>query len=79
MQRGAFAEAEEALGRALAIDPRSAATHKAMGVLLAESLGRRAEGVEHIRQALALDPRINDGERMRQMVDAYDKEQARAR
>jgi O-antigen ligase/Tfp pilus assembly protein PilF len=79
MQRGAFAEAEEGLGKALAIDPTSAVTHKVMGVLLAESLARRAEGVEHLRQALVLDPRISDSERMRQMVEAYDKEQARTR
>jgi len=76
MQHGAFAEAEDALGRALAIDPQSAATHKVLGVLLAESLGRRREGVEHLRQALALEPTIKDSERMRQMVESFDREQA---
>lgn len=79
MQRGAFAEAEEALGKALAIDPQSAATHKVLGVLLAESLGRRREGVEHLRQALALEPGIKDSERMRQMVESFDREQGRTR
>ncbi len=79
MQSGAFAEAEQALGMALAVDPWSAATHKALGVLLAESLGRRREGVEHLRQALTLDPRIKDGERMRQIIAAYEKEQVPAR
>ena len=77
MQRGAFAEAEQALGEALVIDPHSAATHKVLGVLLAESLGRRREGVEHLRQALALDPGIKDSDRMRQMVESFDRDQGR--
>ena len=77
MKNKSFAEAERALVRALALDPRSAATHKALGILLVTGLGRRAEGVEQLRTALGLDPAIQDHDQMRQLVDAYDREQAR--
>jgi len=70
IQQGAYGQAEEALGRAIALNPGSAPAHKALGVLLVDVLGRRDEGLPHLRKALELDPGIKDHERMQKIVDA---------
>jgi hypothetical protein len=39
-------------------------------VLLIDVLGRRDEGLPHLRKALELDPGIKDHERMQKILDA---------
>jgi tetratricopeptide (TPR) repeat protein len=53
---------------ALAVDPGSALAHKAVGVLLIERLGRIAEGREHVRRALEIDPGLPDAARLRTLL-----------
>lgn len=69
LQAGLSEEALHALGRALEEDPSRAVSHKALGVVLFEVLGRREEGVPHLRRALALDPADRDAPRIRQLLD----------
>lgn len=68
LQAGEYKEAREALERAIALQPDLAQAHKALGVLLAEVLGRKAEGIPHLRKALELDPEISDAERIRTIL-----------
>ncbi|HVR71160.1 MAG TPA: O-antigen ligase family protein [Vicinamibacteria bacterium] len=69
LQAGLPEEAVHALRRALEEDPTRAASHKALGVVLFEVLGRRAEGEPHLRRALELDPSDRDAPRIRQLLD----------
>lgn len=69
LQAGLHEEAVHALGRALQEDPSRSASHKALGVVLFEVLGRRAAGEPHLRRALELDPNDRDAPRIRQLLD----------
>jgi tetratricopeptide (TPR) repeat protein len=69
LQAGLHEEAVHALGRAVEEDPARATSHKALGVVLFEVLGRRAEGEPHLRRALALAPTDRDAPRIRQLLD----------
>jgi O-antigen ligase/tetratricopeptide (TPR) repeat protein len=68
LQAGFPEEAVHALGRAVQQDPSRAASHKALGVVLFEVLGRRAEGEPHLRRALLLDPAGRDAARIRALL-----------
>ncbi len=63
-------EAVHALQRAIEEDPSRSASHKALGVVLYEVLGRRAEGRPHLVRALELDPADRDAPRIRQLLAA---------
>jgi tetratricopeptide (TPR) repeat protein len=68
LQAGLPEEAAQALSRAVEVDPSRSASHKALGVVLFEVLGRRDEGAPHLRRALALDPTDRDAPRIRQLL-----------
>jgi len=68
LQAGLHEEAVHALGRALQEDPSRSASHKALGVVLFEVLGRRAAGEPHLRRALELNPNDRDAPRIRQLL-----------
>lgn len=70
LQAGLHEEAVHALRRATEEDPARAASHKALGVVLFEVLGRREEGRPHLRRALELDPTDGDAPRIRQLLAA---------
>jgi Flp pilus assembly protein TadD len=55
-RRGRLAEAESALREAIRVQPREAAAHFNLGLLLAET-GRSDDAVAALRRALELDPR----------------------
>lgn len=68
LQARDLAEAETSLQAALRIRPDMADAHKALGVLLVEALGRRGEGIEHLKEALRSAPGDRDAERMRALI-----------
>jgi Flp pilus assembly protein TadD len=70
LQAGLREEAVHALQRAVEEDPARAVSHKALGVVLYEMLGRREEGRPHLRRALELDPGDRDAPRIRQLLGA---------
>jgi O-antigen ligase/tetratricopeptide (TPR) repeat protein len=70
LREGRHDEAVHALQRAIEEDPSRSASHKALGVVLYEVLGRRAEGRPHLVRALELDPADRDAPRIRQLLAA---------
>jgi tetratricopeptide (TPR) repeat protein/O-antigen ligase len=69
LRAGRHDEALLAFRRTLAVRPDRAVTHKALGVLLYEVLGRREEGAQHFRRALELAPADRDAPRMRALLE----------
>jgi len=72
---GARDEAVQAAEAALRLDPGAALVHKLLGLALLEVPERRGEGLEHLRTALALDPRTPDAERLRALLQEADARQ----
>jgi tetratricopeptide (TPR) repeat protein len=68
MQVHSWDEAEEALRRAITLEPQKATAHKALGVLLLQQ-GRPLEGVAEFQEALAIDPQIADAAHMRELIE----------
>jgi tetratricopeptide (TPR) repeat protein len=68
LRLGLNEEAVHALRRAIEEDPARAVSHKALGVVLHDTLGRREEGLLHLRRALELNPGDKDAPRIVQML-----------
>jgi Tfp pilus assembly protein PilF/O-antigen ligase len=72
IRRKALPEAAEHFEKAIELDANAMLAHKNLGILYVQYLNRPDEGVVHLRRALELDPKMPEGEAIRNMLKAYD-------
>jgi Tfp pilus assembly protein PilF/O-antigen ligase len=66
---GRYEEAAEALEKAIELKPEWALAYKRLGALYLQYLHRESEGVDLLRKALELNPRMEDAESVRKLID----------
>jgi tetratricopeptide (TPR) repeat protein/O-antigen ligase len=67
-----YERAADAFRQATKLRPGWAPPHKSLGTLLMNRLGRAAEGVEHYRKALLLDPKIDEAGKLKMIIKRWD-------
>ena len=67
-----YEDAVRLFEKAVELEPQSATARKNLGITLIRHMGRTAEGVQHLREALELDPKMDGSETIRQIVIEYD-------
>ncbi len=68
MQKGRYKEAAMSLETALAINPESDLIHKHLGILYFQYLNRKQDGIDHFTKALAINPKLADADRIRNLI-----------
>ena len=68
---GRFGDAAQFFEKAVELNPQSATARKNLGITLTLHLGRQAEGIQQLRMALELDPKIDGHQTLRQIVSEY--------
>lgn len=67
---GRHQESKASLEKALELRPDWAAAHKNLGLVLYENPSERADGIRHLKRALALDPEVEGAVEIRRIIEA---------
>lgn len=76
MHLGRYGEAAHAYEDALAFGISTVIApmlHKSLGALYLQFLNRRADGIAHLKQAVELDPNIDNADNIRIIINAFEK------
>jgi O-antigen ligase/Tfp pilus assembly protein PilF len=65
-----YEQAAQAFQMAVALKPEWALAHKRLGALYFNYLNGKEKGVEHLKKALELNPRMKDADRVRKVINA---------
>ncbi len=73
---GRFEEAAAAYRKTTEYRPQSAPAHKGLGIVLFKHLGREAEGIEHLKRSLTLNPRTPVPPKLKRLIERYESRPA---
>jgi O-antigen ligase/Tfp pilus assembly protein PilF len=69
LQMKRYEEAARAFEKAVELKPEWSLAHKRLGALYLNYLDRRPEGIKHLKKALELNPRMQDADKIRKVID----------
>ena len=73
VQKKRYEEAMAAFARAVELKPDWAEAHKNLGIAYTQFLRNPRKGIPHLKKAIELNPAIKDGDRIREIIAAYEK------
>jgi len=68
-----YEEAVVSFNEAVKLNDKSVLAHKNLGLILFHRLNRKKEGISHLKKTLELNPELEDSEKIKNTIAAYEK------